>query len=160
MPQFDPTWFASQIFWLAVIFLVFYLVLSRVALPKLGAAIEGREKQIEGDLARAGALKGDSDAMIATYEKALADSRAKAQAVRAETEAALAKQAAVKSAELNAALADKIKAAESKIADARKSALSNVESLAAEIAVDVARKIGGLTVSEADAKSAAAATRA
>ncbi len=81
MPQFDPTWFPSQIFWLAVIFLAFYVVLSKLVLPKLGAAIEGREKQIEGDLARAGSLKGESDAMIATYEKALAESRAKAQAV-------------------------------------------------------------------------------
>jgi len=154
MPQFDPTWFASQIFWLVVVFAVFYRVLSRNVLPKLGAAIEGREKQIEGD------LKGDSDAMIAAYEKALAESRAKAQAVRLETEAALAKQAAAKSAELNAALSVKIKAAETTIAASRATALSNVEALAAEIAVDVARKIGGLAVSEADAKAAAAAARA
>jgi F-type H+-transporting ATPase subunit b len=155
MPQFDPSWFASQIFWLAAIFLAFYVVLSKLVLPKLGAAIEGREKQIEGDLARAGSLKGESDAMIATYEKALAESRAKAQAVRAETEAKLAKDAAAKSAELNAALGDKIKAAEAKIAEARRAALSNVETLAAEIAVEAARKIGGISVTEADAKSAA-----
>jgi F-type H+-transporting ATPase subunit b len=155
MPQFDPTWFPSQIFWLAVIFLAFYVVLSKLVLPQLGAAIEGREKQIEGDLARAGSLKGESDAMIATYEKALAESRAKAQAVRAEIEAKLAKDAAAKSAELNAALGDKIKAAEAKIADARRAALSNVEALAAEIAVDATRKIGGITVTEADAKTAA-----
>ena len=155
MPQFDPTWFPSQIFWLAIIFVAFYFVLSKLVLPQLGAAIEGREKQIEGDLARAGSLKGESDAMIATYEKALAESRAKAQAVRAETEAKLAKDAATKSAELNAALGDKIKAAEAKIADARRAALSNVEALAAEIAVEAARKIGGISVTEADAKTAA-----
>lgn len=155
MPQFDPTWFPSQIFWLAVIFIAFYVVLSKLVLPKLGTAIEGREKQIEGDLARAGSLKGESDAMIATYEKALAESRAKAQAVRAETEAKLAKEAAAKSAELNSALGDKIKAAETKIAEARRAALSNVEALAAEIAVEAARKIGGISVTEADAKAAA-----
>lgn len=157
MPQFDPSWFASQIFWLAVIFLAFYVVLSKLVLPQLGAAIEGREKKIEGDLARAAALKGESDAMIAAYEKSLAESRAKAQAVRAETEAGLAKTAAAKSAELNAALADKIKAAESRIADARKSALANVEGLAAEIAVEAVRKIGGISVTEADAKAASRA---
>jgi len=155
MPQFDPTWFPSQIFWLAVIFLAFYVVLSKLVLPRLGDAIEGRAKQIEGDLARAGSLKGESDAMIATYEKALAESRAKAQAVRAETEAKLAKDAAAKSAELNSALGDKIKAAETKIAEARRAALSNVETLAAEIAVEAARKIGGIAVTEADAKAAA-----
>jgi F-type H+-transporting ATPase subunit b len=155
MPQLDHTWFASQIFWLFVIFAIFYFVLSNVVLPKLGAAIEGRAKKIDGDLARAGSLKGESDAMIAAYEKALAESRAKAQAVRAETEAKLAKEAAAKSAELNAALADKIKAAEARIGQARGEALSNVESLAAEIAVEAARKIAGLSVTEADARAAA-----
>ncbi len=155
MPQFDTSWFASQIFWLVVIFALFYYVLTSFVLPQLGAAIDGRASKIEGDLARAGALKGESDAMIAAYEKALAESRAKAQAVRAETEAKLAKEAAVKSAALNSALADKIKAAEATIAEARRSALSNVEALAAEIAVEAVRKIGGISVTEADAKSAA-----
>ncbi|MBI3504000.1 MAG: F0F1 ATP synthase subunit B' [Proteobacteria bacterium] len=155
MPQFDPTWFASQIFWLVVIFAIFYLVVSMAILPKLGGVIEARARQIESDLAGAGALKGNTDAMIAAYEKALAESRAKAQAVRAETEAALAKKAAAKSAELNAALADKIKAAEATIAEARRAALSNVEALAAEIAVEATRKIGGIAVTEADAKAAA-----
>lgn len=155
MPQFDISWFPSQIFWLVVTFALFYFVLSSFVLPQLGAAIEGRASKIEGDLARAGALKGESDTMIAAYEKALAESRAKAQAVRAETEAKLAKEAAVKSAALNSALADKIRAAEATIAEARRSALSNVEALAAEIAVEAVRKIGGISVTEADAKSAA-----
>ena len=159
MPQFDPTWFASQIFWLLVIFAIFYYVLSSAVLPKLGGAIEAREKTIEGDLARAGALKGETDKMVAAYEKALAESRAKAQTVRAETEAANAKQAAERSAAQAAQLADKIKSAEARIAEARKAALANVEALAGEIAADAARKLAGLSVNPADAKAAAAAAR-
>ena len=71
MPQFDPTWFASQIFWLLVIFAIFYYVVAGAVTPKLGAAIEAREKQIEGDLAKAGSLKEETDKMVAAYEKAL-----------------------------------------------------------------------------------------
>jgi F-type H+-transporting ATPase subunit b len=160
MPQFDPTWFASQIFWLLVIFAIFYYVVAGAVAPKLGAAIEAREKQIEGDLAKAGSLKEETDKMVAAYEKALADSRAKAQAVRGDTEAAAAKHAAELSARQGAELADKIKSAEGRIADARKTALSNVEAIAGEIAADAARKLAGLNVSDADAKAAAAAARA
>jgi F-type H+-transporting ATPase subunit b len=159
MPQFDPTWFASQIFWLLIIFAIFYYVLSSAVLPKLGGAIEAREKQIEGDLARAGALKGDTDKMVAAYEKSLAESRAKAQAVRAETEAANAKHAAERSAAQAAQLADRIRTAETRIGEARKAALANVETIAGDIAADAARKLAGLTVSAADAKAAAAASR-
>jgi F-type H+-transporting ATPase subunit b len=159
MPQFDPTWFASQIFWLLVIFAIFYYVLSSAVLPKLGGAIEAREKQIEGDLARAGALKSETDKMVAAYEKSLAESRAKAQSVRAETEAANAKHAAERSAAQAAQLADRIKTAETRIADARKAALANVETIAGEIAADAARKLAGLAVSPADAKAAASASR-
>jgi len=53
MPQFDISWFPSQIFWLVVTFAIFYFVLSNFVLPQLGAAIEGRASKIEGDLARA-----------------------------------------------------------------------------------------------------------
>jgi F-type H+-transporting ATPase subunit b len=157
MPQFDPTWFASQIFWLLVIFAIFYYVVAGAVTPKLGAAIEAREKQIEGDLAKAGSLKEETDKMVAAYEKALADSRAKAQAVRGETEATAAKHAAELSARQGAELANKIKSAETRIADARKAALANVEAIASEIAADAVRKLAGLNVGEADAKAAAAA---
>lgn len=159
MPQFDPTWFASQIFWLLVIFAIFYYVVSSAVLPKLGGAIEEREKRIEGDLARAGALKGETDKMVAAYEKSLADSRAKAQSVRSETEAANAKHAAERSAAQAAQLAERIKTAETRIAEARKAALANVETIAADIAADAARKLAGLSVDPAAAKAAAAASR-
>jgi F-type H+-transporting ATPase subunit b len=159
MPQFDPTWFASQIFWLLIIFAIFYYVLSTAVLPKLGAAIEAREQRIEGDLARAGSLKGETDKMVAAYEKSLADSRAKAQAVRAETEAANAKHAAERSSAQAAQLAERIRTAETRIADARKAALANVETIAGEIAADAARKLAGLSVSAADAKAAASTSR-
>jgi F-type H+-transporting ATPase subunit b len=159
MPQFDPTWFASQIFWLVAIFAIFYYVLSSAVLPKLGGAIEAREAAIEGDLARAGALKGETDKMLAAYEKSLADSRAKAQTVRAETEAANAKHAAERSAVQAAQLADRIKTAEANIAGARKAALANVETIAGEIAAEAARKLAGLPVGAAEAQAAAASSR-
>src|SRR5713226_4107678 len=78
-PPFDAHSFASQLIWLALTFIALYLLMSRVALPRIGSILEERRRHIEADLAEAQRLKGDSDAAIAAYEKALADARGRAQ---------------------------------------------------------------------------------
>ena len=62
LPQFDRTWWGGQIVWLALIFLVLYLVLSKVLLPKVGRAIDEREGKIAGDIADARRLKQEAEA--------------------------------------------------------------------------------------------------
>ena len=84
-PPFEPETFASQLVWLVLIFGALYLLMSRVALPRIGAIIEARRERVEGDLAEASGLKDESDAAIAAYEKALADARGRAQALANET---------------------------------------------------------------------------
>ena len=92
-PPFDADSFASQLVWLAIAFVVLYVLMAKLALPRVGAIIEGRQKRIEGDLADAEKLKGQSEAALATYEKALADARARAQAIANETRERQAAQA-------------------------------------------------------------------
>ena len=85
-PPFQKDTFASQLVWLVLIFAVLYLLMSRVALPRIGAIMDARrQERIEGDLAEAHRLKDESDAAIAAYEKALADARGRAQALANET---------------------------------------------------------------------------
>jgi len=71
MPQLDITTFAPQIFWLAVSFVVLYVLMSRLALPRIGAILAARSGQIEGDLDAARRLKAEAEAAVAAYEKAL-----------------------------------------------------------------------------------------
>ena len=73
--------FASQLVWLVITFVLLYVMMAKVALPRIGAHHRERQKHIDDDLAEAGALKTQSDAAIAAYEKALADARARAQAI-------------------------------------------------------------------------------
>src|SRR5215468_11681227 len=80
-PPFDAHTFPSQLLWLALTFIALYLLMSRVALPRVGSILEDRRKHIEGDLAEANRLKGESDAAIAAHEKALAEARGRAQAL-------------------------------------------------------------------------------
>ena len=68
LPQFDPTWWGGQIVWLALIFLVLYLALSKVFLPKLGKAIDEREGKISGDIADARRLKQEAEAQAKAAE--------------------------------------------------------------------------------------------
>src|SRR3712207_5473926 len=80
-PPFQRETFASQLFWLALAFVVLYLLMSRVALPRVGGIIADRKARIAADLAEAERARAESEAAAAGYEKSLADARARAQAI-------------------------------------------------------------------------------
>ena len=77
-PPFDPSHFASQLFWLALTFGAFYFFISRVALPQIGGVLETRAARIAKDLDEANAMKSQADAALAAYEQSLATARNKA----------------------------------------------------------------------------------
>jgi len=160
MPQFDLSRFPSQIFWLGVTFLVLYLVMSRIALPRIGEVLEARANRIGGDLDRASALKAEADQIKAAYEKALGESRAKAQEVGRSTEAALARDSAARQAELGNELAGRIRDAEGRIAAAKASAMGNLAGVAAEVATLAVQRVAGIGISPSDADQAARAVLA
>lgn len=142
-PPFKKDTFASQLVWLAIAFVALYLIISRVAVPRIGGIFEERSKRIEGDLADAQRLKGESEAALATYEKALADARNKAQAIAGETRDKLNAQAEERrkalEAELNAKLAD----AESQIAKTKSDAMANVRGIAVDAAAAIVERLIG-----------------
>src|SRR5262249_24204884 len=84
-PPFEKQTFPSQLFWLALTFILLYLLMSRVALPRISSILEERRKRVEADLAEAQRRKDESDATILAGEKALADARARAQTLADET---------------------------------------------------------------------------
>ena len=157
MPQLNHHDFAPQLVWLLITFVALYLVLAKAVLPKIGAVLDARADKIKGDLDRAAALKADTDKIIAAYEKALADARNNAAAVSRETAAKLAKVSADRQAEVGSALATRLKSAEASIAAARGKAMTEIQTVAAEIAADAAKRLVGLTVSPAEAAPAVAA---
>jgi F-type H+-transporting ATPase subunit b len=160
MPQFDLSRFPSQIFWLGVTFLVLYWVMSKIALPRIGEVLEARANRIGGDLDRASALKAEADQIKAAYEKALGESRAKAQEVGRSTEASLAREAADRQARLGNELAGRIRDAEGRIAAAKASAMGNLAGVAAEVATLAVQRVAGVGISPAEADQAARAALA
>ena len=83
-PPFQKETFASQLVWLAITFVALYLLISRIAVPRIGGIVEERAKRIEGDFAEAQRMKEESETALAVYEKSLADARNRAQAIGAE----------------------------------------------------------------------------
>src|SRR5437588_3936482 len=144
-PPFQKETFASQLLWLALIFVALYLLMSRIALPRVGSILETRRQRIEDDLAEAQRFKDASDAAIAAHEKALADARGRAQALANETRAKAAAAADARRKEVDAKLHDRIREAEKAIAVTRSSAMANLRSMAVEAAGAIVERLTGVT---------------
>jgi F-type H+-transporting ATPase subunit b len=143
MPQLDYHTFVPQLVWLAISFVVLYVLMSRLALPKVRAAIEGRRRRLDSDLSRAAALRQEAEAALAAYQKTLADARAAAQETLRQTGERLAAEAAERQRQLAATLGEQIAAAEQRIAASKEQALGEVRSIAAEVGGAVVEKLTG-----------------
>ena len=159
-PPLDTKSFPSQLFWLVIFFAALYLLMSRLVLPKLAGILSARKAQIDGDLARASALKQETEAAIKHYEKALFDAKAKATDIGRDTRAKVSSEIDAEQASLDGALSQKIKDAEAKVAKAKAKALESVETIASESAADIVASLtGGKTLKTAAAKAVAAVKR-
>jgi F-type H+-transporting ATPase subunit b len=157
-PPFDSQTFASQLFWLALIFVALYLLMSRIALPRVGSILEQRSKRIEGDLAEAQRLKGESDAAIAAHEKALADARGRAQAIANATREQASAAADARRKEVDAKLNVRITEAEETIAATRDAAMTNVRGIAGEAAAAIVERLTGIAPAQHEVADAVGST--
>jgi F-type H+-transporting ATPase subunit b len=148
-PPLDTKTYPSQLFWLVIFFTALYVLMSRLVLPRLASILSKRKAAIDSDLARAQALKDQTEAAVKAYEKALADARANANDIARGTRDAVTKEVDAESHKLDAALAKKVSAAEAKIAASKAKAMEAVEDIAANSAVDIVAALGGGKVTKA-----------
>lgn len=158
MPQLDVATFAPQLFWLAISFMVLYLLMAKLGLPQVSAAIQARRSRLDDDLARAAQMKAEAEAVMAAYEQSLATARAQAQTSIKETTDRLAAEAAERQRQLSQSLAERTEAAERQIAAAKERALAEIHGIAVEVARSVTEKLTGSTADEG--RLAAAVDRA
>lgn len=139
--------FEPQLIWLIISFAALYVLMSRVALPRVGEVLEERHDRIQRDLDEAERLKGETEKAIADYEKELADARSKAgeiaQQTRDEVNAEIESKKAAMDAELNA----KIDAANVQIAAARDTAMKEVSTVAEDTAEALVSELIGQNIS-------------
>ncbi|MCC7046514.1 MAG: F0F1 ATP synthase subunit B' [Alphaproteobacteria bacterium] len=154
MPQLDATKFAPQLIWLAITFAVLYVLMARVALPRVSEVLEARADHVNDDLRRAEEARGEAEAVMQAYEKALAEARSKAMAEAKAATDVITAAAEARQKEAEAALAGQMAASDAEILTAKGAAMANVRSVAAEVAIDATRRIGGFDVDPARARAA------
>jgi F-type H+-transporting ATPase subunit b len=154
MPQLDVSTFPSQIFWLSVFFVLLYLLMARVALPKIEKIIDERRNRVDGDLDKAGQMKTEAEAVIAAYEKALLDARHQAQLTMKETSDRLSAISAERQRQASRVIAEHTTIAEQRIAAAKSAALANLRAVAVEVARAAAAKLVGAEIDDARAATA------
>jgi F-type H+-transporting ATPase subunit b len=153
MPQLDFSTFSNQIFWLVVTLVVIYLILSRVALPRIAAVLAERQGTITNDLAAAEDLKAKAVEAENAYNKALADARAEAQRIAAETRAEIQADLDEAIAKADTEIAAKASESEKAIAEIKAGAIESVKLVATDTAAELVSVLGG----KADADAVAAA---
>lgn len=143
MPQLVAEDWAPQLIWLAITFVALYMIMARVALPRIGTVIEQRRDRIAHDLDQAARLTEQTQNAAAAYEAALAEARAKAHGIAQETRGKLAAETGRRRVALEEQLAEKTAEAEARIREAREAAMAQVKDVAAETAdAIVARLLG------------------
>jgi len=158
-PPFKTETFPSQIFWLAITFAFLFVVLWRVAGPRIGGAIAGRKAQLTGDLSTAEQHKRDAEAASAAYESALAAARARAQSVADENRRRLNGEIDAAKAKADSEAHAAMSKAETSIAATRKEAMSHVANAARDAAIQIVARLTGDTVSPDEAAAAITASR-
>ncbi len=153
MPQLCFEWFPNQMFWLVVTLVVIFLVLSRVALPRIAAILAERQGTITNDIAAAEDLKARAVEAEEAYNKALADARTEAQAIVAKAKAEIQADLDVAIQKADAEIAAKSAESEKAIGEIRAGALEAVKAVANDTAAEIVGALGG----KADAKTVSAA---
>lgn len=154
MPQLDVTTFPPQLVWLAVTFIVLYAMMAWFGLPRIGGILAARRGRVEGDLEKAGQMKAEAEAVIAAYERALAEARVQAQITIRETLERLNAEAAEHQRHLAQQLASETAAAERRIAATKAAALADLREVAVEVTRAAAARLIGRDIDQARAGAA------
>lgn len=154
MPQLNPDSFLPQLFWLAITFVTLYFVMARISLPRVSRIREQRSNRIRGDLEEASSMKAQADDARAAYEAALADAKAKAQALGLATREAMKADAEARRKALNEKIAADAERAAAAIEAAKQQALLEVRDIAAAAARDIVAKVAGLKLDDTTVRAA------
>jgi F-type H+-transporting ATPase subunit b len=149
--------YASQIFWLLVVFGIIYFVIGRGMVPKIEATVDQRDHRIAEDLAAADRARKAAEATEADYSARIVEARAVAQKATVDAKTAASAELEAKMKIADAAAHEKMAAAEVQLAAARAQALAGIEDVAAQATQDIVQRLSGIAV---DPDTAAAAARA
>ncbi len=159
-PPFDPANFAPVLIWLALSFGVLYLLMAKIALPRVQTILQARAHKISADIADANNLRARAQAASAAHDKLINDAKSRALELAQETHAKLHTENESRRAELEGELNAKLAASEAQIVEMKARAMSNVEAIAGEAAAAIVQRLTGKAADQAAIARAIAALNA
>ena len=152
--------FASQFFWLAIVFGLIYFVIGRGMLPKIEATVDARDRKIAEDLAEAERARARADEIEESHRLETERSRAEALKVTqaAKDAASREREARVKAADVETAA--RVDAAEARLRSAAEATMAEIETVAAQAAQEMVERLSGTSVSREEAQAAVRANLA
>ena len=154
MPQLDPTYWASQAFWLVLIFTVLYLALSNLFIPKVKDNIDSRENKIKDDLDEAQKLKNLAEQKSKEYELSIENAKKEVQKIFFESKNELNTQIQSKKKEFEKEIENEIKTAEKEIENLKKESLKSISTISEEMASRVMEQISGEPMNQSSVNAA------
>ena len=154
MPQLDPKYWASQAFWLIIVFSALYIAIAKFYLPKIKNNLDGRENKIKDDLDDANKFKELSELKLKEYEKILESAKKEIIKIHLDSRNALDKDIQAKKTEIEKEIENEILKAQKEIVELKKDSLNDIHKISENIASDIIENISGDKLNESSIKAA------
>ena len=154
MPQLDPKYWASQAFWLILVFTILYISIAKFYLPKIKSNLDNRENKIKDDLEDANKFKELYESKLREYEKILEDAKKEVVKIHIESKNALNNQIRIKKEKVEKEIEKEIINAQKEISELKKGSLSDIQKISENIASNIIENISGDKLNESSIKAA------
>ena len=154
MPQLDPTYWASQAFWLILVFTILYISIAKFYLPKIKKNLDDRENKIKDDVNDANKFKELSESKFKEYEKILADAKKEVIKIQIESKNILDKDIQSKKVAMEKEIENEISKAQKEIDELKKSSLKDIRNISENITSSIVENISGDKLNESSVKAA------
>jgi len=153
MPQLDPTYWASQAFWLVLIFTLLYLALSKLFIPKIKESIDDRENKIKDDLDEAQKLKLIAEERLKEYEATIENTKKEVKKIIFESKNKLSAEIQNKKKEFEKEIEAEVKKTEQEIRSLKKESLDSIIVISEEITSKIIEKVAGEPLNQSSIKA-------
>jgi|TARA_B110000211_G_C13796440_1_gene428575 F-type H+-transporting ATPase subunit b len=154
MPQLDPKYWASQTFWLILVFTILYISIAKFYLPKIKNNLDNRENKIKEDLDAANQFKDLSEIKLKEYEKILEDIKKEIIKIHLESKSKSDKDIQAKKEIVNKEIENEIVKAQNEIIDLKKNSILSIHNIAKDLASNIIENISGDKLNESSVQAA------
>ncbi len=153
MPQLDTTYWASQAFWLVLVFTILYVSISKFYLPKIKSNLDDRENKIKEDIENANRFKDQSEARLKEYEVILENAKKEVSKIHFDSKSILDKTIKIKKEAMDKEIEKEISKAQIEIAELKKNSISSIQNISENIAANIIENISGGKLNESSIKA-------